>query len=419
MRSLDGIACTHDGWGNVIERRWRDGRCQKLVWDAEHRLRGLSVWQDGRCIREITYLVDAFGRRRVKAVWAAQEANLAARVQQVQAGEPQAMAQLQARYGQPVQTSFYHWDGHRLVQEEILTRDVPQPGEDASTTLPGYRVATRAYVYEPQTFSPLALVVLRESEIRTDQDKLPSTTTGPAQIATIAYYENDPLGTPLRLVDRNGDIVWQAPVVNAWGQASDDAVQYQPWNAQDPTHPSAKELLDQPLRMPGQYFDAESGLHYNCYRYYDPKAGRYISQDPIGLDGGPNVFAYVSGNPTILADPKALDPADGRAFSTQYGNWCGKNWSGGKSGPIIPSNPEGPVDSLDKCCMALDYCYAKLEDKACPLSKAEKAKAFKECDTTLAMCSRALSNNGVGWPSPPKNSSDAYFYKQKLQTFFK
>ncbi|MDC6117325.1 RHS repeat-associated core domain-containing protein [Serratia rubidaea] len=41
-----------------------------------------------------------------------------------------------------------------------------------------------------------------------------------------------------------------------------------------------------PLRFQGQYFDAETGLHYNRYRYYDPQTGSYISQDPIGLVGG-------------------------------------------------------------------------------------------------------------------------------------
>ena len=46
------------------------------------------------------------------------------------------------------------------------------------------------------------------------------------------------------------------------------------------------------LRFPGQYYDAETGLHYNYFRDYDPSVGRYVESDPIGLDGGVNTFAY-------------------------------------------------------------------------------------------------------------------------------
>nr|WP_314788553.1 RHS repeat-associated core domain-containing protein [Burkholderia stabilis] len=60
-----------------------------------------------------------------------------------------------------------------------------------------------------------------------------------------------------------------------------------------------------PIRFPGQYCDEETGLYYNRYRYYDPGTGRFISKDPIGLQGGINVFLYAP-NPVSWIDPLGL-----------------------------------------------------------------------------------------------------------------
>ncbi|WP_417069869.1 RHS repeat-associated core domain-containing protein [Niveibacterium terrae] len=145
------------------------------------------------------------------------------------------------------------------------------------------------------------------------------------------------------------------------------------WDQSDPfgvtppiENPSALGAYTYNPRFPGQVYDRESNLFQNWNRDYDPVVGRYVQSDPIGLQGGVNTYSYVGGNPIMLFDALGLEPERGQGFSTHYGNWCGRNWSGGQSGPNIPSKPAGPVDGLDACCMAHDYCYAKLEGKSCP-----------------------------------------------------
>ena len=68
--------------------------------------------------------------------------------------------------------------------------------------------------------------------------------------------------------------------------------------------PSGLGAFDLPLRLPGQYFDKETNLHYNYFRDYDPHVGRYIQSDPIGLRGGLNGFLYGRGSPIQYIDPR-------------------------------------------------------------------------------------------------------------------
>ncbi|MET8580705.1 putative T7SS-secreted protein [Streptomyces collinus] len=100
----------------------------------------------------------------------------------------------------------------------------------------------------------------------------------------------DLVGTPSELVDENGDIAWRTRST-LWGATA--------WAADSTTYT--------PLRFPGQYFDPETGLHYNYFRHYDPQTARYLTPDPLGLSPAPNPAAYVR-NPHTWSDPYGLSP---------------------------------------------------------------------------------------------------------------
>ena len=105
---------------------------------------------------------------------------------------------------------------------------------------------------------------------------------------TVYHVHNDHLGTPQALTDETGATVWKAS--------------YSPFGKATVT----TEQIKFNLRFPGQYYDAETGLHYNWHRYYDPNTGMYITSDPIGLEGGINTYAYALSNPIIYTDPTGL-----------------------------------------------------------------------------------------------------------------
>ncbi|MDT0347636.1 RHS repeat-associated core domain-containing protein, partial [Streptomyces sp. DSM 44938] len=116
----------------------------------------------------------------------------------------------------------------------------------------------------------------------------------------------DLVGTPTELLDDSGRIAWQTRST-LWGLTT--------WRADSSAYT--------PLRFPGQYYDFETGLHYNYQRYYDPETARYASPDPLGLHPAPNPVAYVV-NPHTWADPLGLGPYQvGQILgnTSQLGGW--------------------------------------------------------------------------------------------------
>ncbi|SUB84221.1 Cell wall-associated polypeptide CWBP200 [Pragia fontium] len=127
------------------------------------------------------------------------------------------------------------------------------------------KLDARFFVYYLNTFEPLIL--------QCKQQGIGS--LAPPDETGYYFYQNDPNGMPLRLHDAQGEIVWSAHYT-VFGQ----------------TDKLDEIKVKQPLRLQGQYFDEESGLHYNRHRYYDPATGVFVSQDPIGLVGGINPYQY-------------------------------------------------------------------------------------------------------------------------------
>jgi RHS repeat-associated protein len=147
--------------------------------------------------------------------------------------------------------TWFLWDGDAMAGDVRRTAAVSGPA--------------RFYVYRQDSFEPLAMQVDEGASKR------------------IYFYQNDLNGAPVRLQDASGEVVWE--------------VHYSVVGGVDRREGAGVEQL---IRLQGQYWDAESGLHYNRNRYFDPGTGYFISQDPIGLVGGinpyqfaPNVFGWI------------------------------------------------------------------------------------------------------------------------------
>ncbi|HBE9083041.1 TPA: RHS repeat-associated core domain-containing protein [Serratia fonticola] len=111
---------------------------------------------------------------------------------------------------------------------------------------------------------------------------------------------------------KNTVLIWKVFLNNtacrgqysAYGQLTEE---WTPPDARD-EHPQPK--VNNPLRFQGQYEDTESGLYYNLNRYYDPGIGRYLTADPVKLDGGLNSYQHVDGNPVGWVDPLGVFKRD-------------------------------------------------------------------------------------------------------------
>ncbi|MEV6509294.1 putative T7SS-secreted protein [Streptomyces sp. NPDC051642] len=169
-----------------------------------------------------------------------------------------------------VEKVLFTWDGTTLCEQTTTSADLPNPV---------------ILTWDHQGLSPMA------------QTERITTADAPQQEIDSRFFAivTDLVGTPTELIDEQGDIAWHTRST-LWGTTA--------WAADSTTYT--------PLRFPGQYFDPETGLHYNYFRHYDPETARYIVSDPLGLAPADNPVGYVN-NPHTWTDPMGLTPCPPRA----------------------------------------------------------------------------------------------------------
>lgn len=250
--TLDSLHYVFDRAGDLVSRRRTDVRSADedldLLWDANHRL---VLSRKGGQVT--TYGYDPLGRRAFKR--------------------------------NPTHTTWFFWDGDALLGEvKQPNHDAPQPATAAMGTaarlidaqkrqaaLKTLHGLAREYVYRDQSFIPLLMI----------DRQVPAA-------SFVCHFQVDPNGCPTRITDATGQTLWSASYAT-WGNI---------------TERHASDIAN-PIRFQGQYFDEETGLHYNRYRYYDPHTARFVSRDPIGLLGGDDLHAYAK-NPIEWIDPLGL-----------------------------------------------------------------------------------------------------------------
>ena len=253
LKEYAGVHYDYDQRGNLI-RKTRNGETTDYHWNGYNQLVKIEN-RNG----STEYRYDPLGRRTAK----------------IRNGE----------------TTVYHWQEDTLAIESTNGQNTH-------------------YLFEPGTFEPLAqfqttspIGIEREDKpaepygYDPETDPLLKIPPEPQEQSEaqpeLVYYQLDHLGTPIAAHNAKGEAVWTAEY-EAWGRIRKETV-------------SDGLKVNVPFRFQGQYYDEESGLHYNRFRYYDPEIGRFVSQDPIGFAGSDNFYEYAP-NPIRWIDPYGLAP---------------------------------------------------------------------------------------------------------------
>lgn len=250
------IRYEYDAEGNLVRKITPDNRIWRYEWSSSGQMNKV-IRPDGR---EVTFVYDPLGRRIRKSYCG--------------------------------KTTHWVWDGNNPLHEWVEHKSVVrgpsisaandsgadeiaadqrearlQPLQAQAPPHPdGTREAPVTWLFEPDSFAPMGKQI-------GDQ-----------------YYPivTDYLGVPVAMFNDQGKKIWSADI-SIWGDLRN--------------HTGHRQ--DCPFRWPGQYEDEETGLYYNRFRYYDPEAGQYVSQDPIGLAGGTRPYQYTT-EPLQRTDPFGL-----------------------------------------------------------------------------------------------------------------
>ena len=236
------------------------------------------------------YEYDSFGRRITKY--------------QIQTDQPQPNQVI----NMPIRANQDYW--HKI--NELWAKEEQSQSEKTSqnlTALSGYR-----YLYKQNQLvaeAPLQITSAEGNLALTQANWADAiywlyqeddfTPTARYEKGQLHYTVADQVGTITELLTEDGYIDYRQKL-NLWGEAEIDGHRHYAANDSNPLRCNH--------RFVGQYYDEESELHYNRFRYYSPETGQYISHDPIGLLGGFNPYGYV-GIPTAFVDPLGLDVRDG------------------------------------------------------------------------------------------------------------
>ncbi|WP_107118740.1 DUF6531 domain-containing protein, partial [Streptomyces cellostaticus] len=237
----------------------------------------------------------------------------------------------------------FTWDGTTLCEQTTTSPDLPNP-----VTL----------TWDHQDLRPLTQTERITAE-DASQDEIDS---------RFFAIVTDAVGTPSELIDEHGDIAWHTRRT-LWGTTT--------W--------AANSTAYTPLRFPGQYYDPETGLHYNYFRHYDPETARYLIPDPLGLTPAPNAVTYVL-NPHMWIDPLGLAPdACEHSAVSETRNNMGK-------GSIVSNHPMTADEALNAAEKFLGDGYRELGQGRGVFRSADGLRQFRMDPDSL---------QGNHWPDIP------------------
>ena len=233
LKTYNGTTYYYDNFGNLIHREVSDGEVQNYFYDLHDQLVKAEIFKKDGTKETWSYTYDALGRRIGKG-----------RLKNEEVSETSFPHDLSGNDLEN-QTRFV-WDGSHLLQE------IHPDGR-------------YTYIYtDPDSYEPLAQV--RDWTTEDDENRQQT-----------RYFHCDQIGIPREMTDKDGNLLWFGNYTG-WGRLKEET--------------RVTDTAYQPFRLQNQYADRETGLHYNFFRYYEPDAGRFVNQDPIGLYGGDNFYQF-------------------------------------------------------------------------------------------------------------------------------